>query len=108
MQLKPKHLAIITSLFVALATFFSWLPAYIEQSRNRVETKSLTTLSQQSKQLHQSLFIADLHADSLLWNRNLTKKSNYGHVDVPRLIEGNVGLQVFSVGHQNTEKSKFI
>ena len=38
-----------------------------------------------------------MHSDSLLWNRNLAKKSDYGHVDIPRLIEGNVGLQVFSV-----------
>ena len=54
-------------------------------------------LSEQAKHLHQSLFIADLHADSLLWGRNLTHKSNYGHVDIPRLIEGNIAVQVFSV-----------
>lgn len=48
-------------------------------------------------ELHRSLWIADLHADSLLWGRNLLTKSTRGHVDVPRLIEGNVALQVFSV-----------
>jgi membrane dipeptidase len=47
--------------------------------------------------LHRSLFIADLHADSLLWGRNLLKKSEDGHVDIPRLIEANVGLQAFTV-----------
>lgn len=47
--------------------------------------------------LHRRLFIADLHADPLLWNRDLNVRSTVGHVDVPRLIEGNVALQVFGV-----------
>lgn len=51
-------------------------------------------------QFHEQLFIADLHADPLLWARNLTKQANYGHVDLPRLLKGNVGLQVFSVVSQ--------
>ncbi|MEM7400374.1 MAG: membrane dipeptidase [Pseudomonadota bacterium] len=97
MHLRTRYLVITATLFIALMLFFTWLPVYIEQSRNRVQTKSLATISKQSKQLHQSLFIADLHADSLLWDRNLSRKSNYGHVDIPRLIEGNIGLQVFSV-----------
>ena len=41
--------------------------------------------------------VADLHADSLLWGRDLGQWSDRGHVDLPRLIEGNVALQVFSV-----------
>ncbi len=48
-------------------------------------------------QVHQRLLIADLHADPLLWNRDLTRRSTEGHVDVPRLLEGNVALQVFAV-----------
>ena len=50
-----------------------------------------------AEQLHQALLIADLHADTMLWDRNLLKRGSYGHVDLPRLKEGNVGLQVFSV-----------
>ena len=84
-------------LIAAIGFLSNWLAAYVEKSRNQVELKQTITLSEQSKLLHQSLFIADLHTDSLLWNRNLAKKSDYGHVDIPRLIEGNVGLQVFSV-----------
>ena len=41
--------------------------------------------------------IADLHADSLLWARDLTARGRRGHVDIPRLIEGNVALQLFTV-----------
>jgi len=39
----------------------------------------------------------DWHSDSLLWNRNLLKRSNYGHMDIPRLAEGNVAIQMFTV-----------
>jgi len=49
------------------------------------------------RELHKQLFIVDMHADSLLWNRDLLKRSKAGHVDVPRLISGNVALQVFSM-----------
>ena len=47
--------------------------------------------------LHQKLMIVDLHADPLLWNRDLLERTSYGHVDVPRLQQGNVGLQTFGV-----------
>ncbi len=43
------------------------------------------------------VLIADLHADSLLWPRRLLDHGTHGHVDVPRLIEAGVGLQVFGL-----------
>ena len=46
---------------------------------------------------HESLFIADLHADTLNWARDPLERSLFGHVDVPRLLDGNVALQVFSI-----------
>ena len=48
-------------------------------------------------QLHQNLFVADLHADTLLWERNLLKRHERGHLDVPRMIDGNIALQAFTV-----------
>lgn len=47
--------------------------------------------------LHRRLFIADLHADPLLWERDLGQRGSWGQVDLPRLIEGNVALQVFGL-----------
>jgi microsomal dipeptidase-like Zn-dependent dipeptidase len=46
--------------------------------------------------LHERLAVVDLHADSLLWGRDLLVRGDRGHVDVPRLVEGNVALQVFA------------
>ena len=47
--------------------------------------------------LHERLTIVDLHADSLIWGRDLLRRADRGHVDVPRLAEGNVAVQVFAV-----------
>ena len=98
MKIKYKYSYIIMLVFISVAlALFNLLPTYVEKSRNRVLPSMEIEIPTNTKTLHQSLFIADLHSDSLLWNRNLAKKSDYGHVDVPRLIEGNIGLQVFSV-----------
>ena len=97
MLVKLLRLFALLLLVIAIL-FFVFAPAYVEKSRNRVATPDTSReVPSQVKSLHESLFIADLHTDSLLWNRNLAKRSNYGHVDIPRLLEGNVGLQVFSV-----------
>ena len=98
MKLNIKNLFVFGIIFVSIIGLISiLLPKYIEKSRNKIISTTFPEISERAKDLHRSLFIADLHSDSLLWDRNLEKKSNYGHVDIPRLIEGNVGLQVFSV-----------
>lgn len=43
------------------------------------------------------LRLADGHADSLMWNRDLTARHRRGHLDFPRLQEANVRLQCFTV-----------
>lgn len=89
---------LILVLAIIFIAFFTIAPPHIEKSRNRVaHTQIKLAHSKEILSLHKSLLIADLHSDSLLWDRNLKTKSDYGHVDIPRLIEGNVGLQVFSV-----------
>jgi membrane dipeptidase len=66
--------------------------------------------SDRARALHEQLFVADLHADSLLWGRDLLRRSDSGQVDVPRLIEGNVALQVLAAStksprHLNIERN---
>ncbi|WNG36291.1 peptidase M19 [Archangium minus] len=48
-------------------------------------------------ELHKRWCIADGHADSLMWNRDLCERSDEGHVDFPRLLEVGVKLQCFTV-----------
>ncbi|TSC24580.1 dipeptidase [Corallococcus sp. Z5C101001] len=49
------------------------------------------------KELHRRWCIADGHADSLMWNRDLCERSSEGHVDFPRLREAGVKLQCFTL-----------
>ncbi|MFO7853831.1 MAG: hypothetical protein R6V44_01120 [Paracoccaceae bacterium] len=43
------------------------------------------------------LFPVDRHADTMLRDRDLLARAGHGHVDLPRLIDGNVALQVCAV-----------
>ena len=81
---------------VALAAFFAFAPGMAERRMNVVDGGALPQVSAEAQALHASLFIVDLHADTLLWQRNMLDRAERGHVDVPRLGDGNVALQVFS------------
>ena len=83
-------------LLVGIAAFFQFGPGMLERSMNTVDGEPLIEVSDEAKALHTTLTIVDLHSDTLLWNRNLLSRANRGHMDLPRLEEGNVALQVFS------------
>ena len=80
-----------------LGIFFFVLPGRVEQAMNRVTVPPPYAASPEATALHASITVADLHADSLLWGRDLIQRADRGHVDIPRLADGNVALQVFSV-----------
>jgi len=66
--------------------------------------------SERARELHRSLEVVDLHADSFLWGRDLRRRADQGQVDLPRLIEGNVALQVLAAStktprHFNLERN---
>ncbi len=81
---------------VALFAFFAFAPGYVEKGMNQVVATRLPTVSDSTRKLHAGLQIADMHEDTLLWKRDVLERADRGHVDLPRLIEGNVALQVFS------------
>jgi membrane dipeptidase len=84
-------------LLLLLGAFFFVVPAQLEKKLNVSLNPSPYLASERAVELHKKLLVADLHADSLLWNRDLLDRETRGHVDVPRLIEGNVALQSFTV-----------
>ena len=88
----------VALLVVCIAVaFFATIPQLVDQDQNRVVKKPPYTATAGALTLHKSLTIADLHADSLLWGRDLLERSTDGHVDIPRLADGNMALQVFSL-----------
>lgn len=81
---------------VALIAFFAFAPGHVEKGMNQVVATRLPTVSDSTRKLHAGLQIADMHEDTLLWKRDVLERADRGHVDLPRLIEGNVALQIFS------------
>jgi membrane dipeptidase len=82
---------------VVIALLWLVLALQLEGFINQVEPIALPALSPRARALHDTSFVTDLHADSLLFGRNLLERSSLGHVDLPRLQDGGVGLQVFSL-----------
>jgi membrane dipeptidase len=80
---------------LALAAFFLVAPGMADRSMNKI-TPTNATASDQAVALHRTMFIADLHSDTLLWKRSVLDGQGEGHVDLKRLRAGNVALQVFS------------
>ncbi len=79
-----------------LAGVFALGPGIVENGQNRVTAHDPWPVSEAAKAMHERLVIGDWHADSLLWDRDLTKRWSRGHVDMPRLALGNVAVQVFT------------
>jgi membrane dipeptidase len=87
----------ITALLaVGAIGFFGVAPGYVEASMNRIDGKPLPKVSAEAIALHKTLTIVDLHSDTLMWRRDLLERADRGHMDLPRLQDGNVALQVFS------------
>src|SRR5947209_7409174 len=96
--MKRKLLVALALLVVLVAlAFFFVAPAAVERRVNGTRRSPPYQASERARELHRTLLVADLHADSLLWDRNLLERAARGHVDIPRLVEGGVALQVFTV-----------
>lgn len=94
-----RKLLIVLALLVALVAlaFFFVAPAAVERRVNGTRQSPPYAASERARALHRTLLVADLHADSLLWDRDLLERAARGHVDIPRLAEGGVALQNFTV-----------
>lgn len=96
-MLKRIGAGILVLIVVAATAFFALAPGYVERSLNPLSMpEGGWPVSAEAQALHDRLVIGDWHADPLLWDRNLLKPGNRGHTDIPRLLAGNVALQVFT------------
>jgi len=94
--IKRAAVAIVVLLLLAVTAFFLVVPRIADSRLNRIRG-TLPTPSDRATKLHQSLDVVDLHADTLLWDRDLLTRNTRGHVDVPRLIDGHVAIQAFTI-----------
>jgi len=94
MKLLRRTLAVV----IALAAIGLLLaPRIVDAQFNKTLHAPPYRVPQAALDAHHRLIVADLHADSLLWERDLLVRGSRGHVDVPRMQEGNVAIQAFTV-----------
>ena len=84
------------SLSAAVIEFLLFVPGILESKRNNVTLHPPFPVSAQAQALHDQLIIGDWHADTLMWKRGLLDHADRGHLYLPRMIAGNIALQMFT------------
>jgi microsomal dipeptidase-like Zn-dependent dipeptidase len=95
MKRFAKRLA--AALLLAAAAALTFGPGLVQGHLNKVLPRPAYAASAAAQALHKRLVIADMHCDALLWGNDLRERGTRGHVDVPRLVLGNVALEGFTV-----------
>ena len=105
--MRKRYWLPLALLGVVAILLFGIVPGYVEHSMNQIDGQPLIEVSDEAKALHRTLTIVDLHSDSLMWDRDINDRASRGHVDVPRLADGNVTLQVFSSVTKSPKKLNY-
>ena len=93
---------IVYILFVIIA------PPIVESDKNKVTIQPPYNVSATAQKIiDNTSFIGDLHSDALLWKIDLTKRSDRGHVDFPRMREGGVAFQAFTIVTKSPQGQNF-
>ncbi|WP_211239183.1 dipeptidase [Desulfatibacillum aliphaticivorans] len=100
-MLKLIKITLISVLVMAVvlcsAAVYAGRTGAMGRVMNKVESHAPYEISRDAQMMHNALTVMDWHCDALLWEKNLLKRSSNGHVDFPRLREGNVSVQMFTV-----------
>lgn len=86
----------LTVVLIGAYLFYGVLSQRYDAQHNLVLAHEPYVVSEAARALHETIPVADLHSDMLLWNRDPSKRHKRGHTDLPRLREGGVALQVFT------------
>jgi membrane dipeptidase len=106
--MKRKLPTVVLLLLVLGAFAFFWVvPPLADRLLNGTRARPPYGASERARALHRTLLVADMHADTLLWDRDLLERGGRGHVDVPRLAEGGVALQFFTVVTKTPFRSNY-
>jgi len=81
---------------LGVLVYFTVAAPIADSRYNTVQVEPPYDASERAQAVHDTLMVADLHNDLLLWSRDPLQRYDRGHTDIPRLREGGVGLQVFA------------
>ncbi|HSS34751.1 MAG TPA: membrane dipeptidase [Patescibacteria group bacterium] len=82
---------------ITAGVVFGVVPDLVARTKNPVRRRPPYPASEGARELHRTLEIVDLHADTLLWGRDLLVRAGHSHVDVPRLIDGGIAIEGLAV-----------
>jgi len=89
-----------------LVTIF--VPSIFDKKHNAIRQKAPYIVSNKTQKVYDNIpFIADMHCDALLWKRNLLKNNNFGQVDIPKMLEANIGIQAFTIVTKSPKGQNF-
>jgi len=91
-----KWIGIAFLMGVATLLVLSHITPGIDAELNPVLDEGLS-VSAAAQAVHEGLYVADLHADMLLWDREHRAQLDFGQTDLARFAHGSVDLQIFSV-----------
>jgi len=94
--MKWIGLAVALLALIGAYVFYGVLPQRFDARNNVVLPHEPYEVSGRARALHETIPVADLHSDMLLWRRDPAQRQSRGHTDLPRLNEGGVALQVFT------------
>ena len=89
-----------------ISLFFLYVPLLVENAINNAHIPVSSVHLKNSHANPNTFDVADLHCDALFWMRRNLQEITYhpfkkdieiGAVDIPRLLRGNVNIQVFAV-----------
>lgn len=81
---------------LGVLVYFTVAAPIADSRYNTVEVEPPYDASTRAQAVHDTLMVADLHNDLLLWPRDPLQRYDRGHTDIPRLRKGGMGLQVFA------------
>lgn len=96
-MIRRLLLAVVAMIAIGLVVYFTRGATMADRSMNTLLARGPFTAPPAAESLLRTIDVVDLHADALLWPRDLLDRHDHGHVDLPRLQDGHVALQVFSV-----------
>lgn len=94
--LKGLGILIVLAIMATCIYVFGIMVPSTDAKMNPVVDHKPYKISESSQAFHDTLTIADLHGDALLWRRNPEHRHQRGHIDIPRLRDGGVDIQIFS------------
>ena len=92
---RKSYIKLFFGLGLIVFAFFSFVPVLVDKGINK--TIHSATAADREPWYDSIPFIADMHCDALLWNRNLLARHNYGQVDIPRMQDANAALEIFTI-----------